>query len=430
MGVIWVLREVSCRYVETQKKFGRDLEGLRPILQPHNPHRSIHQTAPHLKATQGATQKSLRAAYYRGGTSRALIFQPEDLPSVRSKWGPLFLQLMGSPDPYGRQLDGMGAGISSLSKICLVQRSKTPVSHVDYTFVGLGIEKDEVDMAGNCGNMSSAIGPYAYNAGLLDREQYEKGDGPVTVDILNTNTGKYIRSTFDAVGGQAAVQGDYAIDGVAGTGAKIQMDFKHPYGSKTGKLLPTGKKIDTLCGYRGTCIDGVNPIVFVRADEVGIDGTILPNDFNKLSEKLALLEKIRKAGAVLMGLAKSEDEVIRTIPKIGIVSMSSTHKVLSGKTINSASVDLVVRFISDTQPHRAIPLTAALSTAVAAKIEGSIVEQLVSPDLVDPNAVTIGHASGRIQVNATMNEKGLPESATVFRTALPPSLQDTTWSRI
>jgi 2-methylaconitate cis-trans-isomerase PrpF len=366
---------------------------------------------------------------------------------------------MGSGDPYGRQLDGMGAGISSLSKICLVEpygkrvvklekapRFRTGYGgidaardtaqaalaqeeasgsgdvqelDIDYTFVGLGIENDEVDVAGNCGNMSSAIGPYAYNEGLLPPQAYAEGDGTVTVKIRNTNTGKVIDSTFDVVGGHAAVSGDYTIDGVTGLGSKIKLDFKHPYGSKTGKVLPTGKRMDNIRGYRVSCVDGANPAVFIRADDVGVDGTILPNDFNQIPDKLALLESIRKSAAVVMGIAPTEGLVPRTIPKIGLVSQSSSHPVLSGQNLKSAQMDIVVRFLSDTQPHRAIPLTAALTTAVAARIPGTIVEQMLSPEPLTEGAITIGHASGRLQVNATMDERNrlIPVSGTVYRTA-------------
>jgi 2-methylaconitate cis-trans-isomerase PrpF len=392
--------------------------------------------------TSRPVQHPLQATYYRGGTSRALILDPFDLPLNRKKWPGIFRQLMGSGDPYGRQLDGMGAGISSLSKICLVEASpkmqetstvEGPVrkisggaidadsdeAHVDYTFVGLGIETDEVDTTGNCGNMSSAIGPYAYNARLLPPEMLRTRFGEVTVKIRNTNTNKIIYSTFSVLNGEAAVTGNYAIDGVMGAGSKIELDFKNPYGSKTGKVLPTGKKINIVHGHRVTCVDGSNPAVFIRASAVGIDGTILPDDFNKLPDKLELLEKIRKGAAVAMGLADTEDEVARTVPKIGIVSMSSTHPVLSGITLQTAQADLVVRFISDTQPHRAIPLTMALTTAVAARIPGTVVEEMLAPDPVKENVITIGHASGRIEVNATMDPKNrlIPLSATVYRTA-------------
>ncbi|KAF3008671.1 hypothetical protein E8E13_009029 [Curvularia kusanoi] len=401
-----------------------------------------------------AVQTPIQAAYYRGGTSRAVFFQPQHLPQDRSKWPQIFRQTMGSGDPYGRQLDGMGAGISSLSKICLVEPygQRKPVAKqaiaervqnqtldgardllekvrargdavdgidVDYTFVGLGIENDEVDVAGNCGNMSSAIGPYAYNAGLLPPRVYAKGNGEVSVRIRNTNTGKIINATFQVAGGQAAVAGDYTIDGVTGPASKIKLDFEQPYGSKTGKVLPTGNRIDRILGYKVSCVDGANPCIFIRASDVGVDGTILPNDFNRLPDKLALLESIRKAAAVAMGIAPTEDAVPRTIPKIGLVSMSSEHPVLSGQTIQSSQTDLVIRFLSDTQPHRAIPLTAALTTAVAARIPGTLVEQLLSPDPVVECAITIGHASGRLQVDATMDAKDgiTPVNATVYRTA-------------
>jgi len=415
-------------------------------------------------------QKPIEAAYYRGGTSRAVIIQPQALPKHRAKWPTIFRQIMGSGDPYGRQLDGMGAGISSLSKICLVEpygkrialperatRFRTGFGgidaaresaqaaqaqegaklagneqnlDIDYTFVGLGIENDEVDVAGNCGNMSSAIGPYAYNAGLLPARVYAQGDGEVTVKIRNTNTGKLIDSTFEVIGAQAAVVGDYKIDGVTGSGSKIKLDFKHPYGSKTGKVLPTGRRVDDIGGYRVSCVDGANPCIFIRADDVGVDGTILPNDFNKLPDKLALLESIRKAAAVAMGIAPTEDDVPRTIPKIGLVSQSSSHPVLSGQTLKSSQTDIVIRFLSDTQPHRAIPLTAALTSAVAARIPGTIVEQMLAPEPLMEGAITIGHASGRLQVNATMDTKNklYPVSGTVYRTAKRLFEGKTFWS--
>lgn len=370
-------------------------------------------------------QTPIEAAYYRGGTSRAVMLQPQHLPKERVKWPTIFRQVMGSGDLYGRQLDGMGAGISSLSKICLVEPYKKTIvqeeQHIDldYTFVGLGIENTEVDVAGNCGNMSAAIGPYAYNSGLLPQRVYEQGDGQVTTTFRNTNTGKFIDSTFEVVDGQAAVMGDYNIDGVTGPGSQITLDFKHPYGSKTGKLLPTGSRIDNIAGYEVSCVDGANPTIFLRAEDIAIDGAILPNDFNKLPEQLELLEHIRRVAAVAMGIAATEDTTPRTVPKIGVVSRSSKHAVLSGQTLEASQTDLIVRFISDGQPHRAVPLTAALTTAVAARIPGTVVEQLLAPNSVMEDAITIGHASGRIQVNATMGgpKKLTPVSATVYRTA-------------
>lgn len=330
----------------------------------------------------------------------------------------------------------MGAGISSLSKICLVepyrnkQEKESGDAHVDYTFVGLGIENNEVDTAGNCGNMSSAIGPYAYNARLLPPHLLAIESGEITVTIRNTNTNKLIDSTFSVAGGQAAVVGDYSIDGVTGQGSKIKLDFRQPYGSKTGKLLPTGNKIDTILDYKVTCVDGPNPAIFIRASDIGVDGAILPNDFAKLDSKLATLESIRAKAAVAMGLASTESDVARTIPKIGLVSPSSTHPVLSGTTLHSSQTDLVVRFLSDTQPHRAVPLTAALTTAIAARIPGTVVHELLATQPVMEDAITIGHASGKLQVNATMDSEDplIPLSASVFRTAKRLFVGETYWT--
>lgn len=170
---------------------------------------------------------------------------------------------------------------------------------------------------------------------------------------------------------------EYSIDGVSGTGAKIQLDFFRPGGAKTGHLLPTGIAVDNVASVQASCIDAANPCTFVRFEDVGIDETILPNDFNKLSQRLRWPEEIREAGKIAMGMVKSKSEVPRTIPKIAIISPPCTHKSLSG-SVEGSSIDLTVRFIGDTQPHRAIPLTGALCTAVAAKIKGSIVGQCLS----------------------------------------------------
>jgi len=328
----------------------------------------------------------------------------------------MFLQVMGSPDPNGRQLDGFGAGVSSLSKICIVAPSERDDADVDYTFVGIGIENDEVDIAGNCGNMSSAIGPYAFNQRLLGGTNYTSAE-TATVRIHNTNTGVIIRSSFPVADGEAQTQGSFSIDGVSGTGAQITLDFLRPSGSKTGRLLPTGNVVDKIAGVDVSCIDAANPCVFVRAADLGIEGTVLPNDFNKLPDKLQQLENIRHKGAVAMGMCKESETPPRTIPKVAIVSPSSNQTLLSGKQMEAFQLDLVVRFISDTQPHRAIPLTGALCTAAAAKIEGSVVQKCLGVDPVDQEMVTIGHPSGRIQVTAALDSQGDIESATVFRTA-------------
>jgi 2-methylaconitate cis-trans-isomerase PrpF len=181
--------------------------------------------------------------------------------------------------------------------------------------------------------------------------------------------------------------------------------------------LPTGKVVDRIADIKVSCVDVANPCVFVRAKDIGIDGTELPDSLNSRPGILQRLEDIRQQAAVAMGICKEPTETPRTIPKVGIVSKSAEHKLLSKRTLQESEVDFVVRFLSDTQPHRAIPLTASLCTAAAAKIKGSLVQQCLGQNLVDPEMITIGHPSGRIQVNAAMNEDGGVQSATVYRTS-------------
>lgn len=377
------------------------------------------------------TQKIIPAGYYRGGTSRAVILQKIHLPEDENECHDAFRHIIGSNDPHGRQLNGMGAGVSSLSKICLVEPAPDGAeADILYTFVGMGIEGDEVDLNGNCGNMAAAIGPYAFNENLVASIKWngKRMDGPfsghnrmrprgVTCNILNTNTNVMIRSSFFTSANQAYVDDSTSIDGVTGFGTGVTLDFLSPGGSKTGKLLPTGKAVDIISGIKVSCVDAANPCVFVKASDLGVDPTILPAQFLADHVQLQRLESIRSDAAVLMDLCKAGETPPRVIPKIGIISPPVEQQVLS-KEINSAdSLDLVVRFISDGQPHRAIPLTAALCTAAAAKVPGSIVHQCVRGTPVNTGGITIGHPSGRIQVNATMDDNGDVECCTVVRTA-------------
>lgn len=350
------------------------------------------------------TQNRLPAAYYRGGTSRAVFFQPKDLPEDKSKWNSIFLGVIGSPDTNGRQLDGMGGGISSLSKICVVGPSTHPDADVDYTFVAIGVRDTEVDFSSNCGNMTSAVGPFAVDAGIFP---INSPAGQATVKIHNTNTGKIIRSTFATENGEASARGDFAIDGVSGEAARIQLDFLDPAGSRTGKLLPTGNKVDEFDGIRTTCIDVGNPCCFVQAAELGVDGGLSPDQIEQHPDLLERLKSIRIQAGVKMGLANSPDEVPGSVPKICVVSSSD----------DSSNVDLRVRAISVGQPHKAVPITVALSTAAASKLAGTVVKECVSPTMVDPAGVTLGHASGTLMVGAKYDHSGALSFATVFRTA-------------
>ncbi|KAJ5918928.1 hypothetical protein N7454_010072 [Penicillium verhagenii] len=362
-------------------------------------------------------QHALPAAYYRGGTSRAIFFKQNDLPHDTKDWDSIFRGAIGSPDPYGRQLDGLGGGISSLSKVCVVGKSTHPDADVDYTFASLGVKNTDVDYSGNCGNMSSAVGPFAVDSRLfpLSKENLDMA----SVRIHNTNTGKIIHATFPIVDGEAASTGNFSIDGVAGTAARIQLDFINPAGSVTGKLLPTGQAIDTFDGIPVTCIDAANPCVFVKASDLGVDGNLTPDEINAQPDLLPRLDSIRRQAGVKMGLAETPMAVTGSIPKICLVSapsVSDPRDVEQKQTYGD--VDLLARALSVGQPHKAVPITVALALAAAARVFGSTVALCIAgKDPIDGAGITIGHASGNLLVGANFDADGALASATVFRTA-------------
>lgn len=320
-------------------------------------------------------------------------------------------------DKYRRQLDGLGAGISSLSKVCVVSPSTHPCADIDYTFASVPISSSDVDFSANCGNMSSPIGPYAYNHGLVDR-----GDQPsATVRIHNTNTGKLIHSTFAVTDDrkEAATSGDCTIAGVPGTGAEIKLAFLDPAGSKTGALLPTGNVVDKLDGTDASCIDAANPCIFVRAADLAVAGTELPDQLSNNISLLHRLEVLRRLGARAMGMCQQNQDASRAVPKIVMVTKPAKHEVLSGKDLEEGDVDIVARVMADCQPHRAIPLTAALCTGVAATVKGSLVEALLGSKRTKKRVLTIGHPSGAIEVAAERDGEGNVKTAEMLRTARP-----------
>jgi 2-methylaconitate cis-trans-isomerase PrpF len=322
-----------------------------------------------------ATPGKLAAVFMRGGTSKALIFHERNLPADRDAWAALFLRAIGSPDPYGRQLNGMGGGVSSLSKVCVVGRPSRPDADVDYTFAQLMPRGANVDYSGNCGNMSSAIGPFAVDEGLV-----EATDGEVTVRIHNTNTKKIICSTFQVRNKHAVVEGDLEIPGVAGTGSPIRLDFLDPGGATTGHLLPTTKAVDTLTipeigPIEVSMVDAANACAFVAASALGLTGTELPDELEANQRVLQLLALIREHASVAMGITSSLEEARARAftPFVGMVSRPQNASTLTGGRIAAEDVDLTVRMMSSGQPHRALPLTASLCTAVAAGIPETLV---------------------------------------------------------
>src|SRR6185295_4413828 len=238
-------------------------------------------------------QRKIPAVFMRGGTSNAVVFNALDLPAEREKWDEIFLAAIGSPDPYGRQLDGMGGGVSSLSKVCVIGPPSRPDADIDYTFAQIQVKEAKVDYGANCGNMSSAMGPFAVDEGLV-----EVSGNEALVRVHNTNTKKIIWSRFAMDEGLSAVDGDLAIPGVAGTGAPVKLEFREPGGATTGKLLPTGNVADTLDvpgvgRIRCSMVDAANACVFVKAADVGLKGTEMPETIEQNAEVMRKLGAIR-----------------------------------------------------------------------------------------------------------------------------------------
>ncbi|KAJ5748966.1 uncharacterized protein N7511_010662 [Penicillium nucicola] len=398
------------------RKSSYRLPSLDPLTKPRVSNRPL--------TTKTKKQNSLPAAYYRGGTSRAVFFKQTDLPPLRSDWAPIFRNVLGSPDPYGRQLDGLGGGISSLSKVCVVGASTHADADIDYTFVSLGIKNSDVDYSSNCGNMISAVGPFAVDSRLFpipseggSETKNSNGESDASVRIHNTNTGKIIRSSFPVVQGEAAASGDFAIDGVAGTAARVQLDFVNPAGAVTGTLLPTGNVTDELDGVSATCIDVGNPCVFVRASDLGVDGDLTPEEIAAHEDLLPRLDSIRRQAGVKMGIADGIESVPGSVPKICMVAKPSAGEAGGELKQTSTDVDLLARALSVGQPHKAVPITVALALAAAARVSGSTVAEVVDGQTVDRAGITIGHASGNLLVGANFDADGSLTSATVFRTA-------------
>jgi 2-methylaconitate isomerase len=374
-------------------------------------------------ATEEQIMKQMRipAVFMRGGTSNAIVFNAQDLPRDRALWDEIFLAAIGSPDPYGRQLDGMGGGISSLSKVCVVGPPTRSDADIDYTFAQVSVKEARVDYSGNCGNMSSAMGPYAVDEGIVHARE-----GETLVRVHNTNTKKIIWSRFTLEEGCSSVDGDLSIPGVAGTGAPVRLEFREPGGATTGKLLPTGRVMDVLDVpghgvFHVSMVDAANACCFVRAEELGLTGTEMPEALDADTALLERLAAIRLAASVAMGIAATVEEAKakRVVPFIGFVSGPRDAATLTGEKIAAADVDLTGRIISNGQPHRALPLTASLCMAVAARLEGSIVHALTRKSANADAPIRIAMPSGVLTVAATVRNEGgvwFAEQGAFYRT--------------
>ena len=345
--------------------------------------------------------KKYPCVYMRGGTSKAVFFHEKDLPEDKSLWDDIFLKVMGTPDV--KQIDGMGGTVSSTSKIAIIAPSNKPGVDVEYTFRQVDIVIPRVDGSANCGNISSAVGPFAIDEGLVPAVE------PITVvRVLNTNTNKIIEEHVRVEDGHAMVHGNEVIQGFPGTGSRIDMYFEDPAGSKTGKLFPTGQKKEVfdVPGYgpaEVTVLDCSNPMVFIKASDLGIKGSEL-TELNQNKDVMEHIERIRGIAAVKCGFVeKWEDARTKSTsaPKVSIVSAPQDYINMDGNEVKADTMDLCCRAISVGALHKAYPMTVAVGTGAAARIPGTIVNEIVKP-APDQDIIRLGHASGVTEVDVKM----------------------------
>jgi 2-methylaconitate cis-trans-isomerase PrpF len=351
--------------------------------------------------------RKFRTVYMRGGTSKGCLFHREDLPADPKEWDSIFLQVMGNPDP--KQMDGMGGTVSSNNKIVVIWKSQEPDVDIEYLVGQVIVGKSQVDYKSNCGNMTAAVPAYAVEEGMVPAVE------PVTVvRMLNKNTDKKINVTvpIDPKTHTFAQDGDCHIAGIDGTAAELRVNFLDPAGSKTGKLLPTGRVLERLDidGKRieATLVDVSNPLILVRAEDVGLTGTELPAEVDADKTAATLLEKIRGTAAVMMGFARNLDDAKANspaVPKVGVFTSPKTYKGIGGDTIEATSMDLCIRVISVFKCHKACPLTAANSVAVMAKLKDSVIDKTLHTANKLAEGVRIGHPSGVMTQYVDMEEK-------------------------
>ena len=336
------------------------------------------------------------AVYMRGGTSKGVYLMVSDLPDDPAIRDQVILDIYGSPDI--RQINGMGGADPLTSKVALLAPSKRPGVDIDYTFGYVGIKDAVVDYEGNCGNISSGVGVYAIRQGLVEAvEPFTK------VVIFNTNTNKIIEAMIPVKDGEVVFEGDYAIAGVPGRGARIVMNFPNSAGSKTGRLLPTGNVRDTMTLKDGrhvqvSLVDAANPSVFVKAADIGLTGLELPADCDTNPQILEVMEEIRVRAGVMMGLAKNVDQVGPAVPKVAFVAPAQDYPDSEGKIITAGEVDLVARTKAMAEMHKTYAVTGGICIATAAMIEGTVVSDVCGAQAKNTGEVRIGHPSGVLEV--------------------------------
>ena len=349
--------------------------------------------------------KKLPVTIMRGGTSKGVYILEDDMPANHDEWEPLLLRLMGSPD--AKQIDGLGGSYSVTSKVAIIKKSANPDADVDYTFAQVSVDKPLVSYKGNCGNISSGVGPFAIEKGLVDAK-----DGMTTVRIFNTNTNKIIAADVQTPGGVVEYSGDFAIAGVPGTASPVKLKFVNPAGTLGKGLLPTGNVVDTLDvpGFgqvQVSIIDAANPLVFAKAKDLGLTGKELPDEINGSPEILDLLEKVRGLAAQKLNLI---DDYKRSawdtpgIPKMTFVAAPEDYTASDGRAIAQKDIDLLSRMMSMQKAHPSYAMTGAMCTAAAAVTPGSIVNQVLTPN-ADTQFIRIGHAAGILECGADFTIK-------------------------
>ncbi|AEI77227.1 3-methylitaconate isomerase Mii [Cupriavidus necator N-1] len=356
-------------------------------------------------------QIKIPATYIRGGTSKGVFFRLQDLPETAQVPGPardaLLMRVIGSPDPYGKQIDGMGAATSSTSKTVIVSKSSRPDHDVDYLFGQVSIDQPFVDWSGNCGNLSAAVGPFAISAGLVDASRIPR-NGVAVVRIWQANIGKTIIGHVPVTNGEVQETGDFELDGVTFPAAEVQLEFMDPAAEEEGAggaMFPTGNVVDDLevpgvGTLKATMINAGIPTIFVNAESIGYTGTELQDAINSDTKALAMFETIRAYGALRMGLIKNVDEAAKRqhTPKVAFVAKPVDYVASSGKKVAAADVDLLVRALSMGKLHHAMMGTAAVAIGTAAAIPGTLVNLAAGGG--ERNAVRFGHPSGTLRVGA------------------------------
>lgn len=374
-------------------------------------------------------QISVRATHMRGGTSKGVFFDADDLPaeikasaSLRDQF---FLRVVGSPDPYGKHIDGMGGATSSTSKVVLISRSTREDCDVDYLFGAVAVESPVVDWSGNCGNLTSAVGPFAIQRGLVNAPR----DGIATVKIWQANIGKKIVAFVPMADGEVQECGDFELDGVIFPSAEIKLEFMDPGAdedSEGGAMFPTGRMIDTLeipgiGKLEATLINAGNPTIFVDAASLGFKGTELQHEINSDAEVLSRCETVRAYATVAMGLAATPNEATEKrphTPKLAFVSAPSSYTASSGKIVDAADIAMCARIFSMGKLHHAMTGTGAVAIAVAAAIRGTVPSRLLDGGCLEE--VCFGHPSGTLKVGASATEANgewKVEKATMSRSA-------------